>query len=129
MMICSDSGQRSRPWAPTETHILTLLGSLIDLVEDRLDTLLDLSLVRCPGLEGSQVKRKQSSDQGGWNIAVDDSLCQSFGNGRLADTGFTDQDRVVLRPPTENADDPPNLVVTTDDWIVLAVRRKLRHVA
>ena len=40
---------------------------------------------------------------------VDDAECQTFDDGRLADTGFADEDGVVLLAPRENLCDALNL--------------------
>ena len=52
---------------------------------------------------------------------VDDSLGQPFDDGRLAHTRLADQDGVVLGPPLQHLDRPPNLVVAPDDRVELAL--------
>ena len=48
------------------------------------------------------------------DVAADDPLGQALDDGGLADAGLADEDRVVLRPPREDLDDPPDLVVAAD---------------
>ena len=42
----------------------------------------------------------------------------------LSHTGFSNENGVVLRPPTENANDSTNFVVTTNDRVDLSIRGK-----
>ena len=51
------------------------------------------------------------------NIASHDTMGKSFGDRRLTDTRFTDQNRIILRTPRENLQHTPNLVISTDDGI------------
>ncbi len=57
------------------------------------------------------------------NIPVDYLLCYAFGNGRLADTRFTDKNRVVLCSPAENLKYPPDFLVPADDRVEFALCR------
>ncbi len=54
---------------------------------------------------------------------VRDSPGEALDDRGLADTGFADQDGVVLGAPRQDLDDTPDLVVTADDRIDLALRR------
>ena len=51
------------------------------------------------------------------NVAVDDLARQTFGNGRLADTGVTDEQGIVLLPPTQHLDGPQHLALAPDQGI------------
>jgi hypothetical protein len=53
---------------------------------------------------------------------VDDLLGQPLDDGRLADPGLPDEDRVVLGPAGEDLDDPLDLRLAPDDRIELALR-------
>ena len=53
------------------------------------------------------------------HVARDDALREPFDDRRLADAGLADQDRVVLRSPGENLDDPPDLLIAADHRIEL----------
>src|SRR5207237_2624480 len=63
------------------------------------------------------------------HILPDDALRKPFDDGRLADTRFANQYRVVLRPPRQHLDHAPDLVVAADDRIELPLSRELREVA
>jgi len=54
---------------------------------------------------------------------ANDSLGQALDDGRLADPGLADQDRVVLGTTREHLDDPADLTVSADDGVELAVAR------
>ncbi len=62
------------------------------------------------------------------NVAADDPLGKSFHDGGLADTGLTDEHRIVLRPSRQHLHDTPDLLVTADDRIELALPGQRRHV-
>ena len=51
------------------------------------------------------------------NIACDNSLRQSFYRCRLADTGLTDQDRIILGLSRKNKNSVADLIITADDRI------------
>ncbi len=51
------------------------------------------------------------------HVAAHDALGEALGDGRLADAGLADQDRVVLGPAAEDLDDPPDLLVAADDRV------------
>src|SRR4029079_2543309 len=63
------------------------------------------------------------------NVVVDDVLREAFDDRGLADTGLTDEHRVVLGAPAQHLHDPLDLLLTTDDGIELLVARELREVA
>ena len=54
------------------------------------------------------------------HVAVDDALGEAFDDGGLADAGFADEHRVVLRPAGKDADDAADLLVAADDGVHLA---------
>ena len=51
------------------------------------------------------------------NAALVDADCQTLGNGRLADTGFADQARVVLLAAVQNLNDAVGLTVAAHDVV------------
>src|SRR5690606_28898064 len=55
-------------------------------------------------------------------------LRQALDDGGLADAGLADEDGVVLGAPLQDLDRAPDLVVTTDDRVELALARPLREV-
>ena len=102
---------------------------LLDLLEDGLEPFLELTAVLGAGDHAGQVQRDQGLvAQGVRNIAGDDALGQPFDDCRLADPGFSDQDRVVLRAPRQHLHDPADLGVTADDRVDLALSRALRQI-
>ena len=50
----------------------------------------------------------------------DDAAGEPLHDGRLADAGVADQDRVVLRPPRQDLHDAADLLVAADDGVELA---------
>ena len=92
MMICDDerSVEIVSEGFGGSAHILALLRRLFDFVQNRLDPLLDLALVRSTGFERPEVKREEMTDQGSGYVAVDDPLSESFCNSRLANTRLSD---------------------------------------
>ncbi len=78
---------------------------LPDLLEHRLQTLFKFAAVLRTGDQRAHIQRK------------DALVLQAFGDGGLADAGFADQHRVVLRLPRENPDDVADLIVTADDGV------------
>ncbi|MNH40867.1 hypothetical protein D3C79_1022490 [compost metagenome] len=51
------------------------------------------------------------------HLAIDDSLGQAFRNGRLADTGLTDQQRVILAATRKDLRHTLDFQLTTDQRI------------
>ena len=68
-----------------------------DLVQHRLQPLLELAAILGPGDQGTHVQRQQLALlQRFRHVALDDALGQSLDHGGLADARFADQDRVVF---------------------------------
>jgi len=99
-----------------------LSGRVLDLPEDGLEPLLELAAVLRPRDHGSEVEREHAAalERVG-DIAVDDALGETLDDGGLADTGVTDEDRVVLGPAGEHLDDAADLGVPADDRVELAL--------
>ena len=94
--------------------------ALFDLIEHRLEPLLEFAAVLGPGDQGAHVQGEDGAVlQGVGHIALDDPLGQALGDGRLAHAGLTDEDRVVLGLPGQDADHVPDLAVTPDDRVKL----------
>jgi hypothetical protein len=107
-----------------------LSGGVGHFFEDGLQPLFELASVLRPGDERTHIQRDDPlvlEPLG--NVLPDEALGQTFDDGRLADAGLADENRVVLRPPREDLDDAPDLLVTPDDRIQLAFARELREVA
>ena len=56
------------------------------------------------------------------------ALGQALGNGRLAHTGLTNQNGVVLGAAGKDLDDPLDLLFTADDGVQLAPGGSLRQI-
>ncbi len=97
------------------------LGAL-DLVDHRLEALLELAAELGAGDHGAHVQRQQpAAAQVLGHIARGDLLRQAFDDGRLADARLADNDRVVLGAPVEDLHNPLDFVLTTDDGVELAL--------
>ncbi len=93
----------------------------LDLVQDRLEPLLELAPVLGAGHERSHVQgedRLVLEPLG--HVAAHDALGQSLHDGGLAHAGLADEDGVVLGLAGQDAHHAPDLVVATDDRIELA---------
>ena len=99
-----------------EREDLTVGG--LDLLEHRLEPLLELAAVLGTGDHRGQVELDQPLVlEQCRDVALDDPTGEPLGDGGLADTGFTDQDRVVLGPTDQHLDEAADLLVTTDDGV------------
>ena len=104
-----------------------LAGRLGDLLEDRLQPLLELAAVLRAGHQRAQVERDDALVlQALGHVAAHDALGQALDDGRLADARLADQDRVVLGAAAEHLDDAADLLVAPDDRIELARRGPAR---
>ncbi len=94
---------------------------ILDVLQDGLEPLLELAPELRPGDQRPEVERDDLlvAERLG-HVAPDDPLGQAFDDRRLAHAGLADQDRVVLGPPAQDLDHPPDLVVAADDRIELA---------
>ena len=63
------------------------------------------------------------------HVAAHDAPGEPFDDGRLADAGFADEHRVVLRAARQHLDDAPDFLVAADHRIELALARQLGEVA
>ena len=72
---------------------------LLDLVKDSFEPLLELAAVFRPGDHRTEVERHNSLClESLGDVTVGDATRQAFDDRSLADTGLTNQDRVVLGP-------------------------------
>ena len=98
-----------------------LAVAVLDLLEDGLEPLLELAAELGAGDERAQVERDDALVlESLGHVAAHDALGEALGDGGLADAGLADEDRVVLRPPAQDLDHAPDLVVAADDRIELA---------
>ena len=102
----------------------------LDLVEHGLQALLELAAILCTGNQRAHIERHQLLVlQALRHIAVDDAQSKTFCDRRLADAGFTDQDRVVLGPARQDLDRATDLVVAADHRIEATFAGLLGQVA
>jgi len=105
------------------------VARLGDLLQDRLEALLELAAVLGPGEQRRHVERERTLPaQRFGDLAVDDALREALDDRGLADPRLADQDRVVLRAALEDLDDAPDLVVPADDRVELALAGALGEV-
>ena len=91
-----------------------------DLLQYGLQAFLELAPVLGPGHHRAHVEADDPLALEPFrNVTLDDALGQSLDDGRLADAGLTDQDRVVLGPTRQDLDDPADLFVASDDRVHL----------
>jgi hypothetical protein len=95
--------------------------ALLDLLQHRLEPLLELPAVLRAGDHGGQVQRDDAlAAQRVGHVALDDAAGQPLDDRGLADARLADQDGVVLRTAREHLHDPADLVVAADDRVELA---------
>ncbi len=103
---------------------------LVDLLEHRLEPVLELAPVFCACEQCPKVKGKHPLVlQGLRYVAANDPLGEAFNDGRLPDARLADDDRVVLCPSGEHLHDPAHLFVAADDGVELPFPRLFRQVA
>ncbi|MNN10031.1 hypothetical protein D3C81_1229420 [compost metagenome] len=94
------------------------LRTFAQLVEQRLEALLEVTAVLGTGQQGAQVQGVDHAvGQQVRHLAVDDTLSQAFGDGGFTDTGLTDQQRVVLAPTGEDLRHALDFELATDQRI------------
>ena len=103
---------------------------LHDLGDDALEAVLEVTAVLGAGHEGGHVERPDvAAAEHLRDVAGDDALRQALDDGRLADAGLADEQRVVLGAASQDLHDALGLVVAADDGVELALAGKLREVA
>ena len=101
-----------------------------DLLQHRLQALLELAPVLGPGDHGGEVEGDDALvAQALGDVALDDAGGETLDDGRLAHAGLADEDRVVLRASGEDLDDAADLVVAADDGVELALPGEIGEVA
>ena len=95
-----------------------LAVALRNLIDDSLQTLLELSFVLRTGNQRTHIERENLFRlQILRDIATDDTVRQPLGNRRLTDTRLANQDRVVLRTAAQNLEDTADFLVAADDRV------------
>ena len=107
-----------------------LAGGIGDLLEHRLEPLLELAAVLGAGEQRAEVERPDAlALQRLRHVAVDDALGEALDDRGLADARVADQHRVVLRAARQHLDDAADLVVPADDRVELALLGERGQVA
>ena len=106
-----------------------LAVGLLDLVEHRLEALLELAAELGAGDHGREIECDETLVlQALGHVALGDTSGETLGDGGLADAGLTDEHRVVLGPTGQDLDGAPDLVVAPDDGIETTVTGGLGEV-
>ena len=96
-------------------------GQLLELVDDRLQPLLEVAAIARAGEQRAHVERVDHRGlQHVGHVALDDLARQAFGDRGLADAGIADIERVVLRPAAQDLDRAVDLGHAADQRIDLA---------
>ena len=92
----------------------------LDLLQDRLQPVLELAAVLRPRDHRAQVERHDALVlQSLRDVSHVDAPRQPLDDRGLPDAGLADQDGVVLRAARKDLDDAPDLLVSPDDGIDL----------
>ena len=96
----------------------------LQLGDDVLQPLLEVAAVAGAGQQRAHVEGEDGRGlEHVGHLAADDAPGQAFGQGRLADAGIADEQRVVLVAPAEDLDGPFDLRLAADQRIDPAVGR------
>ena len=107
-----------------------LVGVVADLVDHRLQALLELAAVLRAGDHPGEIERDDAATaQRLGDLVVHDPLGDALDDRRLADTGIAEQRRVVLRAAREDLDRLLDLVGAADHGVELALAGLLGQVA
>ena len=101
----------------------------LELLQDLLQPLLEIAAIAGAREQRAHVEREHGGRRQHFrHFAVDDALCEAFGDRGLADAGFADEQRIVLLPAAQHLDGAVDLGVASDHRIDLAVARLLVEV-
>ncbi len=101
----------------------------LDLLQHRLEPVLEFAAVFGPGDQGAHVEGQQSpvfQDLG--DIALHDAPGQALHNGGLAHPRLADEHGIVLGAPGEHLHDASDLLVPADDRVQLPQARQGREI-
>ncbi len=101
-----------------------------DLLEHRLEPVLELAAVLGAGHHGADVERHQALvlERLG-HVAGHDALGEPLHDRGLAHAGLADEHRVVLGAARQNLDHAPDLLVAADHGVELALAGRLGEIA
>ncbi len=92
-----------------------------NFLENSLEPLFKLTAVFRPGDQCAHVQRQQPFvAQGFRHVTINDAQGQPFGDGGFTDTGFPDQNRVILGAARQNLHRPADFVIASDDRVNFA---------
>jgi hypothetical protein len=97
-------------------------GIVLDLLDDRLDALLEVAAVAGAGEQRAHVELEDGAvAQHRRHVALDDLARQAFRDGRLADARIADVKRVVLLAPAQDLDGAVDLRGAPDQRVDAAL--------
>ena len=100
-----------------------------DFLEHRLQPFLELPAVLCARHERAHVERDDTLVLEAFrHIPPDDPAGQTLDDGGLSNSGFADEDGVVLGSPRQHLNNAADLLVTADHRIELALSRELGEI-
>ena len=103
--------------------------TLPDLRQNGLEALLEFTTVLGTGQQRAHIQSKDRFVLEPFrDISAHDTLGKPFDNRRLADPRFTDQDRVVLGLPRQDANHAPDFTIPADHRVKLALLHFLDQV-
>src|ERR1700719_1663551 len=103
---------------------------LHQLFHDGLEALFKLSAILGASDDQRKIKRQNAFvREEGRNLAVRDTLRQTFYDGGLAYSGLADQHRIILGAAAQNLNHALDFAVAADQWIELTIHGRLRQVA
>src|SRR5258706_3063692 len=101
-----------------------------DLLQDRLETLLELAAVLRTREDRADVEGEDRLVlQALWHVTAHDPLRQALDDRGLPDAGLADEHGIVLRPAREDLDHTADLLVAADDRVDLVLPREVGDVA
>ena len=93
---------------------------VLHFIQNSLQSLFELTPILGTGDEGTHIQRENGTVLKTLRyILFDDSLCKTFRNGRFTNTGFTDQNRIVLCLSGQDPNHIPDLLVSADYRVLL----------
>ena len=98
---------------------------ILQCLENTLQALFEIATILGAGEQGAHIERIDIRlGENFRHVALDDLARQALGDGGLADTGFANQQRVVLAATAERLDDAFEFLVTPDQRVDLALQRQ-----
>ena len=104
-------------------------GEGLDLLDDLLEPLLEVAAIARAGEQRAHVEGEDGRPaQHAGHVALGDAASEALGDGRLADAGVADEQRVVLLAAAQHLDSAGDLDVPPDQGVDLALARLLVQV-